>query len=309
MVDVSILLPVYKPNLSWLHEQLKSLSEQTFKGFRCIVSHDGPLDTFETNQMCAALPDSRFQLVFSSEHLGTYKHVEYLISTFGLETIFFALCDQDDFWLPRKLESQMSKFDCSGVSAVSSNGLIVDDVLESIREKTTFDWFGITQRFGYFASVRNQLTGASGLFRSDRFFKAVPFPDNAGNAVHDHWLYIAALATGGIHFDPEPLWLYRQHKQNQIGASADISGFSRMIKGVTKILSILKNRYWLKDDTVLRQGKLFLDVACERWNSEKMSSDVLFQAVNRKERLGYLRPSILIGSSFESLRVAISKQK
>lgn len=82
-----------------------------------------------------------------------------------------------------------------------------------------------------------------------------------------------------------------------------------MVRGVTKTLSILNNRYLPKDDTVLRQGKLLLDVACECWNSEKMGSDVLFRAVNRKERLGYLRPSILIGSSFEALQVAISKQK
>ncbi len=309
MESISILLPVFKPNIPWLKEQLESIAAQTFKSFRCVVSHDGPIPSSISDQIYSVLPDNRFKFVLNSNHLGTYRHVEYLISEFGLYSMFFALCDQDDVWLPKKLESQLSKFAYLDVSAVSSNGSIVNDQLESIRESTTFDWFGIAHEFQHFGSVRNQLTGASALFRSERFIRAVPFPEKIGNSVHDHWLYLAAVATGGVCFDADPLWLYRQHEHNQIGATANRRLLSRLARGIQKIVNITKNRYILKNDPVICQGRLFLDAARERWTSDVLDSDVLCRELNRKERLGLLRPKVLIGSSFESLRVAISQQK
>ena len=309
MESVSILLPVFKPNIGWLKEQLESIAAQTFRNFRCVVSHDGPIPSSIADQIYSVLPDSRFKLVLNSKHLGTYRHVDYLISEFGLKSMFFALCDQDDVWLPKKLESQLSKFTYWDVSAVSNNGSIVNDRLESIREMTTFDWFGISHDLQSFGSVRNQLTGASALFRSDKFIHAVPFPGKIGNPVHDHWLYLAAIATGGVCFDAESLWLYRQHDQNQIGATANRRLLSRLARGFQKIFGIAKNRFVLRNDPVIGQGRVFLDAARDRWTSDVLDSDVLCRKLNRMERIGLLRPKILIGSSFESLRVAISQQK
>jgi glycosyltransferase involved in cell wall biosynthesis len=307
--SISILLPVFRPNISWLKEQLESIAEQTFKSFRCVVSHDGPIANAISDQIYSVLPDNRFKLVLNSIHLGTYRHVDYLISEFGLQSMFFALCDQDDVWLPKKLETQLSKFAYWDVSAVSNNGSIVNDHLESIRGTATFDWFGISHEFQTFGSIRNQLTGASALFRSDRFLHAVPFPEKIGSPVHDHWLYLAAVATGGVWFDAESLWLYRQHEHNQIGATANRRLLSRLARGIQKMIEIVKNRYILKNDPVINQGRLFLNEARERWASDAFDSDVLCRELNRKERLNLLRPKVLIGSSFESLRVAISQQK
>jgi glycosyltransferase involved in cell wall biosynthesis len=309
MDSVSILLPIYRPKMVWLQEQLNSIAAQTFRGFRCVVSHDGPIPISISDQIYAVLPDSRFKLVLNSKHLGTYKHVDYLISEFGLKSVFFALCDQDDVWFPRKLETQLSKFAYWDVSAVSSNGSIVNNQLEPIRETTTFDWFRISHELQSFGSVRNQLTGASALFRSDKFIHAVPFPETLGNPVHDHWLYLAAVATGGVCFDEEPLWLYRQHDQNQIGATANRRLVSRLARGFQKIFCIAKNRFILKNDPVINQGRVFLDEARERWTSDVLELDVLSRELNPTERIGLLRPKILIESSFESLRVAISQQK
>lgn len=309
MESVSILLPIYRPNLVWLQEQLNSIAAQTFQGFRCVVSHDGPISISISDQIYSVLPDSRFKLVLNSKHLGTYKHVDYLISEFGTMSNFFALCDQDDVWLPQKLESQLSRFSNLGVTTVSSNGLIVNDALQPIRGKATFDWFGITQKYECFGSVRNQLTGASGLFRSDRLNKVTPFPDNTGETVHDHWLYIASVATGGVFFDSEPQWLYRQHSGNQIGASANNGRLSRLYKGMQKIKDILRNRCVLRDDPVIRQGRVFLEVANERWPSGVLKNDVLSRELSGIDRIRLLRPVTLIGSSLESLRVAISQRK
>jgi hypothetical protein len=309
METVSILLPVFKPNIVWLQEQIDSIAAQTFKGFSCVISHDGPDPGCVLNKITAILPDKRFKVVSNSKHLGTYRHVESLISEFGLHSTYFALCDQDDVWSPKKIESQLSRFASSEVSVVSNNGLIVNEHLEPIRGITTFSWFGISPKYETFGSIRNQLTGASVLFRSDRFIQAVPFPENLGNAVHDHWLYIAANATGGASFDPETMWLYRQHSENQIGASANRRLLSRAAKGLQKVVSIFKNRFFSNEDPVMRQGRIFLKAAGERWGPDKIKSDVLSNELSKVDRLKNLQPRILIGSSLESLRVAISQQK
>jgi glycosyltransferase involved in cell wall biosynthesis len=309
METVSILLPVFKPNMVWLQEQLDSIAAQTFRGFRCVISHDGPVPSCVLNEITAILPDERFKVVSASKHLGTYRHVESLISEFGLHSTYFALCDQDDVWLPNKIRSQITHFASSQVSVVSSNGFIVNEQLDSIRRITTFDWFGIAPKYESFGSIRNQLTGASALFRSDRFSKAVPFPENIGVAVHDHWLYLASIATGGALFDPEPMWLYRQHSENQIGASANRRFLSRAAKGLQKVVSIFKNRYFSNDDLVIRQGRFFLKASSERWSPDKLKYDVLSRKLSKADRLKNLQPRILIGSSLESLRVAISQQE
>ena len=309
MVSIAILLPVYKPNIVWLQEQLNSIAAQTFRGFRCVVSHDGPIPIAISDQIYEVLPDSRFKLVLNTKHLGTYRHVDYLISKYGMTSMFFALCDQDDVWLPKKLESQLLRFAHLDVSAVSSNGLIVNESLQPIRGKGTFDWFGISQKYEHFGSVRNQLTGASGLFRSDRLNSVTPFPDNTGKTVHDHWLYIASVATGGVFFDSEPQWLYRQHNGNQIGAAANSGRLSRLYKGAQKTKDIFRNRCLLKDDPVIRQGRVFLDAANERWPSGVLKNDVLSRELSGIDRIRLLRSETLIGSSLESLRVAISQQK
>ncbi len=308
-MDLVILLPIFRPNFNWLSDQLNSIAMQTFKNFRCIVSYDGLATEQEQRIIEELLPDERFVFSYSQQHAGTYSHVERLIRDHGASCNFFALCDQDDMWDPHKLQKQMNYFLDPIVSAISANGWIVNQDLVPIGGRTTFGWFRIQSQVTPYSSVLNQITGASAIFRSSCMGRCIPFPENLGSAVHDHWLYMTAISNGLVKFESEPLWLYRQHNDNQIGASAGRNNVFRFIKALKKVLLIIRNRAHREEDVVIRQGRLFLSEATKRWPKTADHSDVLCSPLSFRRRVILLSPKELIISNLESLRVALTRNR
>ena len=308
-MDIVILLPVFRPNIDWLSDQLNSIAKQTFANFRCVVSYDGFVAEREQRMIEGLLPDKRFVFICISQYAGTYRHVERLIIEHGFSAEFFALCDQDDVWDTYKIQKLMNHFRDPSVCAVSANALIVDQYLEPIGGHTTFKWFGIRSLVSPYSSILNQLTGASAIFRSINFVRCIPFPENLGSAVHDHWLYISAISNGLVHFESEPLWLYRQHKDNQIGASASHNNFLRFLKALKKVWLIAKNRTHREEDVFIRQGRLFLSESIKRWPNGVGCIDVLNSPISLKMRLILLTPKELMISNLESLRVALTRNR
>ena len=126
-----------------------------------------------------------------------------------------------------------------------------------------------------FGLVLNQLTGASGMYRSKDFVKSLPFPRMVNNkvCVHDHWLYLCAVSTGGIEFSNEILWKYRQHEHNLIGASANSPLLFRYLRGLSKVLNIITNRFVKSSDPVIHQGLIF---------QSELSSRYTFTLINER---------------------------
>jgi hypothetical protein len=195
------------------------------------------------------------------------------------------------------------------VSAISANGWIVNQDLVPIGGRTTFGWFRIQSQVTPYSSVLNQITGASAIFRSSCMGRCIPFPENLGSAVHDHWLYMTAISNGLVKFESEPLWLYRQHNDNQIGASAGRNNVFRFIKALKKVLLIIRNRAHREEDVVIRQGRLFLSEATKRWPKTADHSDVLCSPLSFRRRVILLSPKELIISNLESLRVALTRNR
>jgi len=308
-MSVIILLPVFRPTFSHLQAQLESLRQQKHQDFICVVSYDGPFDDATGERIRYKLPDDRFEFTSTDSHRGTYRHVEQLISLNSSRRPFFALCDQDDIWLPDRLSIGLDQMRDPEVSLVSVNGQIVDDELQPIKRRTTFDWFGIAEKNVPFRFLLNQVTGASVLCRTERFQQCVPFPNDRGSAVHDHWVYLVGSAAGRIVFDSRISWLYRQHAHNQIGASATRGFARRTLKGISKAMSIVGARVSGSDDPVLRQALEFLGVYRERWPNTLQDDDALPFEMSLRRRLHYLRPQMLIDSRLESLRLALSSAR
>jgi hypothetical protein len=272
---IVILLPVYECNYDFLKEQLLSIARQTYSEFNCVVSCDGESSLVNLSKIRLLLPDKRFALITQPMRLGLYKHIEKLVSDYAFNYRYFLICDQDDVWLQERLTKQLDRINSTNVSVVSSNGLIVDENLDSIKQRTNFDWFGIRTQNIRFGLVLNQLTGASGMYRSKDFVKSLPFPRMVNNkvCVHDHWLYLCAVSTGGIEFSNEILWKYRQHEHNLIGASANSPLLFRYLRGLFKMLNIITNRFVKSSDPVIHQGLIF---------QSELSSRYTFTLINER---------------------------
>ena len=102
---IAILMAIYEPRMDWLEAQLRSLDAQTYPNLRLYIRDDcSPTVSFEAIAACVkecirAFP---FELRRNEKNLGSNGTFERL--TLEAEGDYFAYCDQDDIWLPQKLE-------------------------------------------------------------------------------------------------------------------------------------------------------------------------------------------------------------
>jgi hypothetical protein len=158
----------------------------------------------------------------TQESLGFYRNFEKCLSFVPAEAKFVALCDQDDFWFPDKLETLLAAFD-SKTSLAYSDMRVVDGGGRLI--SGTY-WTTRRNNFKSLTSllVANTVTGAASVFRRDLLDLILPFPELSGQPFHDHWIACTALATGKIAYVDQPLYDYVQHAGNVVGHYVPVGG-------------------------------------------------------------------------------------
>ena len=134
-----------------------------------------------------------------------------------------ALADQDDVWLPRKLETLVGCFTANPKLGLAfSDGELVDQDAKPLGRRmwATCPFPAAEQRaFDAGEGPRlllrfNCVTGATMAFRADLLPHLLPIPPEW---VHDAWLGFLAAALADAKTIAEPLLHYRQHPAQQIG--------------------------------------------------------------------------------------------
>lgn len=205
----------------WIGDQLDSILTQQNVRVSVLVCDDASTDrTREEVAKRAATSDVR--LVRASERLGSANRnfLGLIASDCAGEYDYFALSDQDDIWLPGKLERAIWFLTHRDAEAYSSNatafwadGSKTKTLIKS-RPQTKYDYL--------FESAG---PGCTFVFRRAAFLKiarwvANNFASLSELKVHDWTLYAFARETGlRWHIDEKSLLLYRQHSLNAIGAN------------------------------------------------------------------------------------------
>lgn len=101
---VSVLVPAFN-GASFVGEALASLADQTFGDFEAIVVDDGSTDTTAAIVAESASRDRRFHLIRQANGGTQSARNAALAASRGA---WIALLDQDDVWLPTKLEAQLA---------------------------------------------------------------------------------------------------------------------------------------------------------------------------------------------------------
>ena len=216
---VSILMAIYEPRMDWLREQLLSLNAQTYPNLRLYVRDDcSPTVPYEEIQSCVQDCISAFPYTIqrNKENLGSNGTFERL--TQEAEGEYFAYCDQDDIWLPDKLEMLKNVLSDTGgtmaysdVAVIDEAGVLLQPSLRSIRPRLKYlQGEGLAEQYFF----RNCTAGCTMLICGDTARGAFPFPHRT---VCDQWLAVAAAAEGRVAFIDRPLVRYRQHGGNQTG--------------------------------------------------------------------------------------------
>ena len=222
---VTVVLSAYD-GARHIAEQIASIREQSFVEWSLIVRDDGSSD--ETVAIVKDLieGDPRISLIeHRRANLGPSASFGALLEhayANGAQVVF--LCDQDDIWLPGKMEQQLSLLDAEAARTGTDRPLLVHSDLKVVDEtlQLIHPSFSEFQRMSYNPAdplrtllIHNAVAGCSAAVNRRLLDFALPIP--AGSP-HDWWLAICASATGRILRAETPTVLYRQHASNVVGA-------------------------------------------------------------------------------------------
>ena len=278
---VAVLLSTYN-GAKYLPALLGSIASQTYPDVVLNIRDDGSTD--ETCEILGRFAATRSNVrILSGARLGPARSFFELLREAHLDCAFFAFCDQDDVWLPHKLEdavlalgqysSQGPLMYCSGVEYVDSN-------LRHIGYSKPLRRLGFAN-----ALVENIATGCTQVMNKqarDLIVENMP----AQLLMHDWWCYLVVSALGRVIHDPKPQVKYRQHAGNAMGAPKGLlhttkSRVTRLLRRGRRSLGfieqaaefhrIFKNRVKQEDRQMLEQ---FLEARNGSWQRIKCAAKV-----------------------------------
>ncbi len=244
MHEIAILLATYNGE-KYLKEQLDSLLNQTYKDFEILIRDDNSKDlTINIIQEYERVYPEKIKLIQDDlGNLGSSKSFMKLLEYSDSEYIMF--CDQDDVWLPNKIELSLNKMkeleNTHGKDLpllVFTDLHVVDESLKIIENsfwkyqklipKTTKDWRMLVSQ--------NVITGCTIMMNQQA--KEVSLPFALDMMIHDQWIAVNVAKYGKIEYIDKQTILYRQHGNNVAGAhSYSLKYISRKFMQIQKILN------------------------------------------------------------------------
>lgn len=241
--QVNVLLATYN-GIRYLREQLQSIETQTLPVARITVRDDSSTDG--TDQLIQEWAESRPNVhCMKGPRLGATNNFFALLDGCGDECDYFAFADQDDIWLPDKIERAVFSLGRCGEEGPAMYCSRVEYVDESLRH---IGYSRIPKKVDFTnALVENIVTGCTVVLnRSARNLLRSRFPQKT--LMHDWWYYLVVSALGKVVFDERPSIKYRQHAGNVVGGtSSRIELFKR---GMARFVSSSPSDRLLSDQAI-----------------------------------------------------------
>jgi glycosyltransferase involved in cell wall biosynthesis len=215
--DITILLSTYNGE-NYLKSQLDSFCEQSHSGWRVAWRDDGSDDhSISIVEAFAKTvgPRRLLKSASSGAHIGASPSFLKLLSE-NCDAAFVAFADQDDRWLPPKLQRAIDRLrDAGDLPALyCARQLLTDDDFSHPVLSMSYEG-----RPGFPSSLTQNIACGNTIVMNQaaaRLVASIPAP---AASPHDWWSYIVVSACGGLVFyDSEPAILYRQHMKNLIGS-------------------------------------------------------------------------------------------
>lgn len=218
MDKIDILLATYNGE-KYLREQLDSILNQTYSNFRLIISDDCSNDNTKRILEEYKQKDDRIEVYYQNENIGYVKNFEFLLGK--VQNKIYALSDQDDIWLPEKLEKYVEKMKEEKSDLVFGDLEVVDEKLNTVN-KSFNDYMQLTRKIKRCNDysklyLYNCVTGCTILAKKKLLNKILPIPKDTKHVLHDYWIALITSIYGKISYVEETYIKYRQHGNNQVG--------------------------------------------------------------------------------------------
>ena len=202
----------------YLRKQLDSILEQTVAVDEIVVCDDLSTDATLSilNQYKETFPNI-FKIHANEKNLRSVKNFEKAISLCENEIVF--LCDQDDMWIPEKVEVILNQFKISPeLQVIATNAFIINDDEDMLNVSTIYDIPSKTTKemkeILFFH--QNFCTGATIAMRKEFADDLMPFPpENLYH--HDEWIALKASLKNQLLFLNDRLIKYRIHQNQLVG--------------------------------------------------------------------------------------------
>jgi glycosyltransferase involved in cell wall biosynthesis len=209
---VSVALAVYNGE-KFLPQLLASLQKQTQHPAELVIvddcSTDKSLDII--NSLSFSFPKKVFVNEKNLGIMATFKKLAVLC-----EENYIAFCDQDDIWLPQKIERSLSaikKIDDNNpaivfndLSVIDEEGMLIHQSFWKLRSTNPKNFSLLDILFG------NIVTGCASIINRAMANELTKMPLSV--MMYDHWMALIGYSFGKYSFVDEPLILYRAHGTN-----------------------------------------------------------------------------------------------
>jgi len=267
MNSVTILLATYN-GASYLNEQLDSLLNQTYTDWNLLVHDDNSDDNTVKiiKQYIKRCPEKIILIDDKISYNSASANFASLLKHVTTEYVMF--CDQDDVWLPNKIEITLNKMIDLENSELIKKPLLVHTDLKIVDSDLNIlsNSYRIYQNLNpqYHTLnrllVQNVITGCTIIINKELVKRIQSIPREA--IMHDWWIGLVATTFGEIHYITTPTILYRQHTNNDTGAN---HYNIRSIVRQARQLSVMNL------DIYIRQANAFLKMYSKQLSTKERS--------------------------------------
>ena len=221
-MKVSVAMAVYNGEL-YLKQQLESILNQTILPDEVVIVDDCSKDASLSILRDFEKEYPIIKIIENERNLGYILNFRKALSYTTGEIIFLA--DQDDIWMPNKIEKILDIYKSNQCSVISSEFILIDDTSNPIKDSGSYRLSGRRDQ-NIFISDVNEIKTVELIFKNrypgctlalsaetrDLYLKI-----NNLEVVHDHAILIIGSIIGGAYYLNEPTMMYRVHGNNNIG--------------------------------------------------------------------------------------------
>lgn len=206
---ISIAMATYN-GAQYLHEQLQSILQQTLQPDELVVVDDGSTDsTVDIIEEFSRKAPFSVRLFVNEKTLGYAGNFNLALERTVGDLVF--LCDQDDVWLPNKIEV-MSEI----VAANPNMELFIHDLRFCDAAMRPIGQTKIERLAGSFDLMASYVVGMATVVRRPFLELCLPIPVSL-DISHDDWLHQCANLINRKYIHPHCLADYRRHEKNATG--------------------------------------------------------------------------------------------
>lgn len=280
----------------FLVEQLESILAQSYQNWELIIRDDNSTDSIQSIISAFIKRDSRIkQIQYGTLHGTACRNFSQLFDwAYQQEKVYVLFADQDDIWLPNKIELSLKEIQeaeivygtavplvkYSGFNFIDDKGISIDKHLK-LPDKLSLKVL-LTENYAWGCTmIMNQ--------PAINLVKHIP-PESVN---HDYYIALVVSAFGQVSLINQALVLYRQHESNVSGNIDKMSlkgrfnryfkNINSMIEPLTQNLALVKSFYQNYADRLDQVNKKKVSGFLESYQSN------FFKLLKTMLRLGILK--------------------